>query len=453
MVAQAYFHEPINLTHFQNQYRKIYSFRKYIQKRGVLLDWNEVRDPIHGFIEFTDFEKSIISHPIFQRLRRIKQLALTEMVYPAATHTRFEHSLGVMHVADAMFNTIRSYEENNNILRDKFQYEDIGLERELFVIRLAALLHDIGHSPFSHSGEDLFPIKSGNKRYTHEDYTVALIKGPLREKIEGNPHNKANLRISSDEIAQVLERDPTAGASKLFWGSIISSQLDADRADYLLRDSYHIGVKYGIYDLARILGTISIGTHPETDDPVIGINEDGWQNAEAMILARYQIYSQVIFHDVRRSYDIMLHRALKSIINEYPPPSEINEFVKYDDYSVWVNILTSNNYWCKSICSRNHLKCIYKIENLSENHEANLDQISKSFGSKGIECIKDDPGKTWYDLDPSAGIMIIDKDGHAHPLSHYSRIMSLLGNTKFTRVYVKSEDYEKAKKIIARLGL
>ncbi len=104
------------------------------------------------------------------------------MVYPAATHTRFEHSLGVMHVADAMFNTIRSYEENNNILRDKFQYEDIGLERELFVIRLAALLHDIGHSPFSHSGEDLFPIKSGNKRYTHEDYTVALIKGPLKRR-------------------------------------------------------------------------------------------------------------------------------------------------------------------------------------------------------------------------------------------------------------------------------
>lgn len=415
--------------------------------------FHEIRDPIHGFIEFSDFEKDVIAHPAFQRLRRIKQLALTEMVYPAATHTRFEHSLGVMHVANMMFNTIRSYEDNSNILRDKFGYEEIGLDREQTVIRMAALLHDVGHSPFSHAGEDLFPIKSGNKRYSHEDYTVELIKGPLRSKIEKNRDNQANFRISADEIAQVIEGDPKVGASRLFWRSIISSQLDADRADYLLRDSYHIGVKYGIYDLARILGTISIGTHPETDDPVIGISEDGWQNAEAMILARYQIYSQVIFHDVRRSYDIMLEYALKNIIGEYPPPTEIDNFLKFDDYCVWADILRSDNYWCKSIRLRNHLKCVYKIESLSDNRESNLQRVFKTLKAKKIEYYEDNPEKTWYDLDPNAGIMVIDMDGRAKPLSHYSHIMSLLGNAKFTRVYVKSEQFEEAKRLVKRLKL
>ena len=108
----------------------------------------EIRDPLYGFIDFTDWEKQIIDHEAFQRLRRIRQLGLTDMVYPGATHTRFEHSLGVMHLATLMFDAIVKKPENMKILNEELRYDKSGLKIERQLIRLAALLHDIGHAPF-----------------------------------------------------------------------------------------------------------------------------------------------------------------------------------------------------------------------------------------------------------------------------------------------------------------
>lgn len=111
-----------------------------------------IRDPIHGFIDINEWEKTIINQPEFQRLRRIKQLSLSDMVYPATNHTRFEHSLGVMHVATQMFDNIVKNEMD--FLKNKLNYTESGLERERILIRLAGLLHDIGHPPFSHAAEE-----------------------------------------------------------------------------------------------------------------------------------------------------------------------------------------------------------------------------------------------------------------------------------------------------------
>ena len=113
----------------------------------------EFRDPVHGFIQVNDWERDVINHSAFQRLRRIKQLAWTDMVYPGATHTRFEHSLGVMHVATQLFDALTRRQPE---LFKELDYETTGKPRQL--VRLAALLHDIGHAPFSHAAEELFPI-------------------------------------------------------------------------------------------------------------------------------------------------------------------------------------------------------------------------------------------------------------------------------------------------------
>ena len=112
----------------------------------------ETRDIIYGFITYDDWEREIINHPVFQRLRRIKQLSLTDMVYPGANHTRFEHSLGVMHLASLFYDNI--LEKRKQFLENVLYFNDYGLEKDKRIIRLAALLHDIGHSPFSHAGED-----------------------------------------------------------------------------------------------------------------------------------------------------------------------------------------------------------------------------------------------------------------------------------------------------------
>ena len=153
------------------------------------LKYQEIRDPLYGFIHVNPWELDIINSPAFQRLRRIRQLGLTDMVYPSANHTRFEHSLGVMHLATQFYDKI--IEKNHGLLEEN-GYTTTGLNIDRQLVRLAALLHDIGHGPFSHGSEDLFPIKSGKKHYRHEDYSSVIIRDMLGETIENHEINKQN---------------------------------------------------------------------------------------------------------------------------------------------------------------------------------------------------------------------------------------------------------------------
>ena len=148
----------------------------------------EIRDPIHGFIELDDWEREIVNHPVFQRLRRIRQLGLTDMVYPGATHSRFEHSLGVMHVATRMFEAI--VDRRRDFLRAAYKYDDAGLARDKRILRLAALLHDVGHAPFSHGGEGLMPEIEKDRQFGHEQYSAAIVANLMRDVIESHPLNQ-----------------------------------------------------------------------------------------------------------------------------------------------------------------------------------------------------------------------------------------------------------------------
>ncbi len=209
-----------------------------------------VRDPIHGFVKFSPWERDIIDHPVFQRLRRIRQLALTEMVYPGACHTRFEHSLGVMQVATMMFDQLRPQLEASSESEPRFTRDE--LDRARVVVRLAALLHDVGHCPFSHAGEEVMPTDPATgKKYRHEAYSTALIRRFLPGVIDHHPAN--TLRVSADQVCTFLQNDDSLPVQLLFWRPLITGQMDADRADYLLRDSHHAGVAYGQYDIHRLV--------------------------------------------------------------------------------------------------------------------------------------------------------------------------------------------------------
>jgi uncharacterized protein len=200
----------------------------------------EVRDPIHGFVRFDDWEREIVNHPVFQRLRRIRQLGWTDMVYPGATHNRFEHSLGVMHVATRMFEAIAA--KSRDILSRAAAFDEAGLRRDRVLVRLTALLHDVGHPVFSHTAEALMPIDSSNgQAFKHEAYSAAVVCQLLREVIEEHPFND-NYKIRAQDIADLLVGNPRAGRT-LLWRDLITGQLDADRADYLLRDAHHAGVE------------------------------------------------------------------------------------------------------------------------------------------------------------------------------------------------------------------
>ena len=235
----------------------------------------EIRCPVYGFVQLNALEWEIISHPAFQRLRRIRQLGWTDQVFPGAMHTRFEHSLGVMHMASLLYDGIvnRSIE----ILQSEFGYKSGGLERHKALIRLATLLHDVGHGPFSHAAEELLPVRDREtgERFRHEQYSAAIVRKHFSDVIKNHPLNRSNWDLTAEHVANLLEANPEAGDA-LFWRDLIDGQLDADRMDYLLRDSLHCGVSYGRYDWQRIVHTICAMRGEEDGAPKLAsLKEDG----------------------------------------------------------------------------------------------------------------------------------------------------------------------------------
>lgn len=182
----------------------------------------------------------------------------------------------------------------------------------------------------------------------------------------------------------------------LLWKEIISSQLDADRGDYLRRDSHHGGVKYGVYDLDRLIDTLAIGIDPETDQPILGLKEEGWQVAESFILARYKMFTQVYFHKTRRAYDKMLQEAITHTLDTLPPPSELKEYVALDDYKLW-NMMQNDetNEWFENMIDRDHIRKVYSSTNDLE--QKKLEKLMGRLDEEHIWYWKDDLETNWYD--------------------------------------------------------
>jgi HD superfamily phosphohydrolase len=246
----------------------------------------EVRDPIHGFIYRNDVEEQVIDSPIFQRLRGIRQLALANLVYPGALHTRFDHSLGSMHIAGRIAESIGLSNENRRL------------------VRLTALLHDLGHGPFSHVSEPVLETFADRaalgdaKGDIHETITRAMLRQDER---------LAHLISERDRNRIIGILDGTHGDAVLH--DIISGPLDADKQDYLLRDSYFCGVKYGIYDLDRLIQILTIRN--DRTNSYLAIHEDGVNSLEQFVLARSYMTMQVYRHRIRLITDAMIQRGLE----------------------------------------------------------------------------------------------------------------------------------------------
>jgi len=417
----------------------------------------EIRDIIYGFITYDDWEREIINHPVFQRLRRIKQLSLTDMIYPGANHTRFEHSLGVMHLSALFFDNIVS--KRKQFLKDVLNFNESGFERERRIIRFAALLHDIGHSPFSHSGEELMPYvpkgnpeyKEGAKiRFSHEDYSIAIIKTFFRDIIENHKEND-NYEIKVEDVTALLGDETVKPKRSHVWKNIISSQLDADRADYLLRDSLHTGVSYGIYDMKRLINTISIATDQETCGTNLAVEEGGWHVAESLVIARYQMFSQVYFHKTRRAFDHHIEGALKEILNNYGeksgffplPDNEKNlkNYIDFDDWKVYGLLKEGlGGEHGKAILERTHDKCVYQTKEVPDEIELNrFEEVLDTF--KNDLSFADSSEKSWYKTGKEDILILCDpneKYEKLEPLSLMSSIVRTMKPIKQKRLYVKN---------------
>ncbi len=296
--------------------------------------WGEIKDPVHGYVYITADEKEIIdSYPV-QRLRRLRQLAGAEYVYPGANHTRFEHSVGVMYLAGRVV-------ENPNISQRISQ-------DEAEMVRIAALLHDVGHGPFSHIFEHLLD-KELNK--THEDMTLWIVKNSELKDIL----NKVG--YEAEEIGK-LAVGRLHKPKKAFLDQIISSSVDVDKLDFVVRDTYHTGAEYGYIDVFRLIQTLDVLGED------LALDLGSLSALESFVIARIESFKSIYFHRVGRAAQIMLATAIEKANKELGLADfkTAEEYLAMDDYTVWTMLKNceKSSGIIKNLERRNLLKCAYE---------------------------------------------------------------------------------------------
>ena len=363
---------------------------------------HEIRDPIHVFVRLDSDERKILNSRPFQRLRHIHQLAMTYLVYPGATHKRFEHSLGVMELASRVFDIVTNpdnvTDDVRRLLEPLASPDQIAYWRR--VVRMAALCHDIGHLPFSHAAEkELLPDGWDHERLTREIIFSDEMKEiwqsvtpPLRhEDIE-------KLAVGPKKIKGSEFTDWEAVLAEI----IVGDAFGVDRMDYLLRDSYHMGVAYGRFDYYRLIDTLRIlpSAQPDGDgnsqEPALGMEEGGIQSAEALMLARYFMYSQVYFHPVRRIYDIHLMDFLKEWLPDGIFSTDLEIHLKMTDSEITAALWEAafdeskaEHLHASRIVCRKHFKIIY--ERNPEDVQINLES-----GKRVFEALKSQYGENLF---------------------------------------------------------
>jgi hypothetical protein len=331
---------------------------------------HELRDPIHVFIRLSSEERKVLDSRPFQRLRYVHQLALTYLVYPGATHRRFEHSLGVMELASRIFDVVTNpdhlREDVRELLPEISDPEKLRYWRR--VLRMAALCHDIGHLPFSHAAEhELLP-----EGWDHERLTLDLIRSDeMREIWEGmtpplRVEDVAKLAVGPKKVKDL------SGWETLLSAVIVGDAFGADRIDYLLRDSHHAGVAYGRFDHHRLIDTLRLlVVKPAGDEgysvATLGLEEGGLQSSEALLLARYFMYSQLYFHPVRRIYDIHLKDFLRDWLPQGRFSTRIEDLLEMTDNEVSAAMANAardpsamGHEAARRIVRREHFKVLYQ---------------------------------------------------------------------------------------------
>ncbi|MBE6504655.1 MAG: HD domain-containing protein [Methanobrevibacter sp.] len=374
-----------------------------------------IRDSVYGDIRLSEFEVEVMDMPQFQRIRRIKQLGLINLIYPGANHSRFEHCIGTMNLASKLATEL-----------------DLS-EDEIELVRMSGLLHDVGHGPFSH-------VSEGVLSFPHEELTKHVIE-------KTSMHDLLDEKFDTKEIAEIIN-----GNGHL--GPIISGELDVDRMDYLLRDSHNTGVAYGVIDYERIISNLKL------DDGLV-LDIKGVQAAEGALVSRYFMYPSVYQHHTTRIVNSMFRRALKREIDS----GKINEhdMYKYDDSDIISLFRQSDDEIVRDMINRLDNRIIPKrvktirLDNFKTPEK--LYKIEQKTLRKAEEEIAED-----YNMDRNYVFINIAEyprfdemktqvnvDEKLYPLTEISNIIGALSKARFNipdiSVYVPIEEKERFDKL------
>ena len=410
----------------------------------------EIRDPVHGYIFMSDVEKDIIDSEPMQRLRRIKQLSGAYFTYPGAEHSRFSHSLGVMHLAGVLGKHL-----------EELGYID---EEDIQKIRIAGLLHDVGHGPFSHMYEEVLDKYRG---VTHEDLAQWLIKESELKDVLGK------YGYSLEEMSKLAVGRSEMG-KKSFLNQVIASQFNMDIMDYLVRDSHFAGVEYGNVDVIRLIHSLDV------IDGVLAMDVATLYALEAFVIARYEMFKAVYFHRTVRAAEVMVIRAMDYAnetlgLTSFKTPED---YLRLDDYSVLLKLLSLKGTQDKRLRvayeltemynNRRLFKCVYEaiVHHRSEfftsiiSRDEVRSQIVKEIGDKtGVDQdyiiidVPTVPSVPYYPLlghpsDMPVFQRLPNGSRELKRISEYSELINtLIGYIDVLRVYTAPQFREKVREV------
>lgn len=413
----------------------------------IIQRWGEIKDPVYGYVYITDLEKEIVDSFPMQRLRRLRQLAGAEFVYPGANHTRFEHSVGTLHLA-------QRFGESQKLS----QYLS---EEDRQMIRIAALLHDVGHGPFSHVFEYLL---EKFLHTTHEDMTSWIIK----ESEIGQIINRAG--YDTREVAK-LAVGSMQKENKGFIDQIIQSAVDVDKLDFIVRDTYHTGALYGNIDIFRIIDMVDVL------DGDLAVNLGALSALESFILARIESFKSIYFHRVSRAAQIMLALAMEKAKDElrliqFETPEE---YLAFNDYTIWtmLRLCEKSRQIMENLERRRLLKCAYNqtfyVKDKTISKLFSTEEIREDMSQKIAEKARIEPESVIIDVPTLSSVPYhhsvlkepmqipvfrVTRDGRKtqQRLSEVSRVFDALrGFINVVRVYTEERHRQRVSKAAEKL--
>jgi uncharacterized protein len=424
----------------------------------------EIKDPVHGTITLARDEVSVVDSAEFQRLRLIKQLGFSEFSFPGATHSRYLHSLGVCHMAGIAFDYIfKKYEFSTPEKRGRFRQ----------VVRLAALLHDIGHGPLSHATEEVMPPRSAlniqtyahrkvpvppEGKASHEDYTVKYITdSPLTDILKKSfpditPYHIVCLIDKTLELKDDFFTDNGLNFRTIL-SQMVSSEIDVDRMDYLGRDAYFCGTNYGHVETNWLLSNFTF--HVVEQEVYLALNKRALYTFDDFLISRHHMYLMIYFHHKSIIYEEMLYRYLTSSDCKYRLPADINQYTRCTDYSLYEHLANSSNYWAQKITKRQPFKVLFENHVTHEDPKMNL--LADQLRSSGIDFITASSQARLSKYhggsqeDKSFQIFVIDEYSPRETpitIDKCTQIFEMYEKTRrIERIYVPSEVLDRAKKI------